>query len=308
MRMILLLAVLALSPPVDAMRTQAGADPVVRVADHLLTVANRARQPIIAVRMSSARDDDWGDDRLGPQQTIAPGRSVTLHLQGAGCAWDAQATYRDGSTQERRGLDICRVRTVAFDGGRAGDGDEDGGGQDQPGHDVSLRNASGRTITEIYVSPRNATDWGDDRLGDGQLLPGKALSVTFNGGCRQDVRIVYDNKSAEERRGVDLCAHPRLRISPGWVLPDQPGMALPHHGDGSDDQGSGDQPDDKGQGDKAPGDQGPGDQGPGDQGPGDQAPGDQTPGDQGPDNAAPGNGGQHIRVILPQGSVLRLTC
>ena len=288
MRMILLLAVLALSPSVDATLAVTRAEAVVGVADHPLTVANHARQPIIALRLSSARDDDWGDDRLGPQQTIAPGHSVTLHLQGADCAWDAQATYRDGSTEERRRLDICRVRTVAFDGSRAADGDEGGDGQDQTAHDASVRNDSGRTITEVYVSPRNATDWGDDRLADNQLPSGKALSVVFNGGCRQDVRIVYDNNSAEERRGVDLCAHPRLRISPGWVLPDQPGMALPHRGD-------------------EPGDEGPGDGDSGDNGPGDKGRGDKGPGDAAPDTTAPESGGQHIGVILPQGSVLRLT-
>lgn len=299
MRMILLLAVLALSPAVDATPAATRAEPLVLAADHLLTVANHASQPIIALRMSSARDDDWGDDRLGPQQTIAPGHSFTLHLQGADCAWDAQATYRDGSTEERRRLDICRVRTVAFDGSRAegggdgdSDGDSDGGGQDQAAHDASVRNASGRTITEVYVSPRNATDWGDDRLGDGQLLPGKALSVTFSGGCRQDVRIVYDNNSAEERRGVDLCAHPRLRISPGWVLPDQPGMALPRRGD---------EPGDDGRGDAGPGDKDPGDKGRG------RGDGGGGPGDSAPDTDAPQGGGQHIGVILPQGSILRLT-
>lgn len=304
MRMILLLAVLALSPSVDATLAVTRAEAVVGVADHPLTVANHARQPIIALRLSSARDDDWGDDRLGPQQTIAPGHSVTLHLQGADCAWDAQATYRDGSTEERRRLDVCRMRTVAFDGTRAADGDEGGDGQDQTAHDASVRNDSGRTITEVYVSPRNARDWGDDRLGDNQLASGNVLSVVFNGGCRQDVRIVYDNNSAEERRGVDLCAHPRLRISPGWVLPDQPGMALPHRrGDDSGGEGPGDgEPGDNGRGDNGPGDNGPGDKGQGDRGQGDKGPGDAAP-----DTTAPESGGQHIGVILPQGSVLRLT-
>ncbi|OYW10306.1 MAG: hypothetical protein B7Z53_01255 [Rhodospirillales bacterium 12-71-4] len=36
--------------------------------------------------------------------------------------------------------------------------------------------------------------------------------------CQADIRIVFPNGGAEERREVDICETPRLAIAPGWVL------------------------------------------------------------------------------------------
>jgi hypothetical protein len=185
-----------------------------RAEDRTLTVTNHATHGITELRASSARDDDWGANRLAAGTTIPPGRAATLHLPGTDCAFDLQAKYDDGKIEERRGVDVCRTRQMALDGTRAA-------APAAPRAAVAnamLLNGTPRTITEVYVSPATANDWGHDRLGQDQLPAGQALSVDFTGGCRQDVRVVYDNKAAEERRGLDLCAHARLRISLGWVL------------------------------------------------------------------------------------------
>jgi hypothetical protein len=200
--MLLIVAGLALMPP------------RARAEDRTLTVTNRASHGITELRASGARDDDWGANRLAAGTTIPPGRAATLHLPGTDCAYDLQAKYDDGRIEERRGVDVCRTRQMALDGSRAA-------APAAPRAAVAnamLLNGTPRTITEVYVSPASANDWGHDRLGQDQLPAGQALSVDFVGGCRQDVRVVYDNKAAEERRGLDLCAHARLRIVQGWVL------------------------------------------------------------------------------------------
>ena len=36
-----------------------------------------------------------------------------------------------------------------------------------------------------------------------------------------DLRVVFDNRSAEERRGIDLCTAGRIAIEPGWTTADK---------------------------------------------------------------------------------------
>lgn len=71
----------------------------------------------------------------------------------------------------------------------------------------NLVNRSGQTIREVYVSPVQDTNWGVDRLGANTLPDGRALPVRIppEAGCQQDVRVVYADGRAEERRGQDTC-------------------------------------------------------------------------------------------------------
>jgi hypothetical protein len=85
-----------------------------------------------------------------------------------------------------------------------------------------LVNRSGRPIQQVYVSPSEADQWGDDRLGQGSISVGDSGSIGYRGPCTADVRVVFDNGAAEERRALDLCAAPALVIEPGWTTADQP--------------------------------------------------------------------------------------
>ena len=44
--------------------------------------------------------------------------------------------------------------------------------------------------------------------------------VTWHGDCNADLRVVFENHAAEERRGIDLCALPTISIQPGWTTAD----------------------------------------------------------------------------------------
>jgi hypothetical protein len=76
------------------------------------------------------------------------------------------------------------------------------------GEDVSL--------VRLYLSTPDAPDWGDDALPAPALAPGQRVTVTFDGDCVADVRVVFPG-AAEERRGVDVCALGVLVIRPGWT-------------------------------------------------------------------------------------------
>lgn len=67
-----------------------------------------------------------------------------------------------------------------------------------------VTNRSGRTINEVYVSSSNVNSWGSDLLGANVLPSGNRLPVR-PGQCVNDIRVVYDNGQAEERRRINTC-------------------------------------------------------------------------------------------------------
>ena len=87
-------------------------------------------------------------------------------------------------------------------------------------HDVTLVNRSPQPIQQLYLSSADALQWGDDRLGERDIAAGERRVLTWRGDCRADLRVVFDNRAAEERRGIDLCAATRVAIQPGWTTAD----------------------------------------------------------------------------------------
>jgi len=76
--------------------------------------------------------------------------------------------------------------------------------------DFKLVNNTGRDITEIYVSPSNMDDWGDNLLSDTQYLPhGNEVPITFRrfteGNCLYDIKVVTGDGSEGELNQVNLC-------------------------------------------------------------------------------------------------------
>lgn len=76
-----------------------------------------------------------------------------------------------------------------------------------------LGNIGGRTIREVYVSAATDNDWGPDRLGRNVLGPGQVLVVRLPAGqCLNDLRAVFMDGSAQERRRVDTCSLTDLQL------------------------------------------------------------------------------------------------
>lgn len=192
-----------------------------------LAVGNHARQAINELYISPSASENWGEDRLG-EQMLAPTRTLHLKLgRGKECDFDLQAVYEDASREELHGVNVCKLHAVAFDGAAA---------VPAPAvsatHEVTLANRAPRPIQQVFISPSDAGDWGDDRLGNGSVSVGDTATVRYRGDCLADLRVVFDNRGAEERRGVDLCAARRIAIQPGWATADaiptelQPGAQM----------------------------------------------------------------------------------
>ena len=67
-----------------------------------------------------------------------------------------------------------------------------------------------------------AAQWGDDLLATSGLSVAEQRAITYSGTCDADIRVVFANRAAEERRGLNLCTHHVLRITPGWTTSDSP--------------------------------------------------------------------------------------
>ncbi len=182
-----------------------------------MVVVNHAARPINELYVSPVTSGEWGADRLG-DGTIAPGRSYRLRLDGgSGCTVDVQVIYDDATREERHGMDICADRQVVFDASAAIVPAGVGGVT----HPVVIANDGDRPIQQVLISPADSGDWGDDLLGHDSLSAGDRAPLTYTGSCLADIRIVYDNRSAEERRGVDVCTLGGIAVRPGWTTADR---------------------------------------------------------------------------------------
>lgn len=187
------------------------------LGDRELAITNRSEQGILELYVSPAAADSWGQDQLG-DDTLDPRKIVRLKLgRMRDCVFDVLVVYEDTSREENRGVNVCRTHDLAFDGSHASAPVEPAG----PTRSVTVSNGSRLPIQQLFLSPPDAVQWGDDRLTPSALSTGEERAVTFRGDCNADVRVVFSNRAAEERRGLNLCAHPRLVIAPGWTTADE---------------------------------------------------------------------------------------
>jgi hypothetical protein len=81
---------------------------------------------------------------------------------------------------------------------------------------INIVNRTSVTIREFYMTDVDTRGWGDDRLGQNVVEPGRALRVVptprqrSRGYCQFDMKIVFDNERTVERRGVNLCSTSNL--------------------------------------------------------------------------------------------------
>ncbi|WP_372622904.1 hypothetical protein [Falsiroseomonas sp.] len=97
---------------------------------------------------------------------------------------------------------------------------------------VVLANRHLATVQQVYLSPVTDNNWGPDRLGADTLPVGEDTTIEMRGGCEADLRIVFPNGAAEERRVVDVCETTRIVLRPGWTVAEEldeegPVAALP---------------------------------------------------------------------------------
>lgn len=192
-----------------------GLVPAVAQAQNRFWLVNNTGRVIERAYVSSSRVSNWGPDILG-NGVLPPGQRVWVTPNFGDCILDVRVTYQGGGDDERRQVNACGLSQIVFGGG-GGAGASIGGGGGGSGAVISprgggnpsfwLANQTGVPIREVYVSLATQNTWGPDRLGSQLLHPGQRLQVSLPAGitCLVDVRIVYMDGRASERRQLNTC-------------------------------------------------------------------------------------------------------
>jgi hypothetical protein len=90
-----------------------GAAAAPQAANPSFNLVNYGRAPIREVYVSSARESNWGQDRLGAN-VLPPGRHLEVRLPVDDCVNDVRVVWMDGRREDRRQVDTCRLVNLVF--------------------------------------------------------------------------------------------------------------------------------------------------------------------------------------------------
>jgi hypothetical protein len=143
-----------------------------------------------------------GPDRLGAY-SLDRGEKLTLRLEGPGCSFELRFVFDDDAVVRRK-VDACAPWPVSF------------APTSPPKREVAVINRTGAYIMQVFAAPPGAEAWGLDRLGRETLVPERYRRISLNEeGCVFDLRAVLRDGTEQVRRGVDVCADPRLVFGEG---------------------------------------------------------------------------------------------
>lgn len=166
-------------------------------AQNRFSLMNSTGQTIERVYVSPSRLSDWGPDVLG-NAVLPAGSDIWIVPRLSDCVLDIKVVFQGGREEERRQVNACTLARVVWGGAAAA--------ANNPS--FVFVNRSGQTVNELYVSLNNDNSWGTDRLGQGTLAPGARFNISLPAGkvCMVDIKVVYADGRAVERRGVETCS------------------------------------------------------------------------------------------------------
>jgi hypothetical protein len=176
-------------------------------------LVNVSGRTIAEAYVSSSSVNNWGPNRLG-RDVLVSGMRVAMRPPADGtCIFDVRVVYADAAAEERRRINTCTIAEVVFTAQGSVARPQGPAAQTPPalptGPNPNFRlvNRSGRVITQIFVSSSQEQSWGPDRLGRDVLGAGQSMNVTLprDGTCVFDIRVVYADNTATERRRVNTC-------------------------------------------------------------------------------------------------------
>lgn len=81
--------------------------------------------------------------------------------------------------------------------------------------DFVLVNKTGLTIDELYVSPADDDEWGEDVLGKDVLADGESVEIKFSrkeADCVWDLKIVDEDDDEVVWTDIDLCKASQITL------------------------------------------------------------------------------------------------
>lgn len=178
------------------------AGPALAQTDPSFNLVNRSGQPIRELYVSPVSNPNWGHDLLGTE-VLPDGQAFPVRIPpAAGCRQDVRVVFLDGRAEERRNQDTCRITQMVFGNAAAA---PPPAGQAAANPSFNLVNHGQQPMREVYVSSARDQNWGQQRL-PRTMNPGEHLAVRLPvGECVNDIRVVWMDGRAEERRGLDSC-------------------------------------------------------------------------------------------------------
>jgi hypothetical protein len=81
--------------------------------------------------------------------------------------------------------------------------------------DFTLRNRTGYTIDQVFVSAVDTDDWEEDVLGRDTLGDGEAWDIEFSraeDACKFDLKVIYSDGEEAEWGNINLCATSEISL------------------------------------------------------------------------------------------------
>lgn len=167
-------------------------------------LVNHASQPIRELFATPAGRATFGQNRLtaGP---LAPGAKFAVRTVADGnCIFDIRVIYQDNSQEDRRSVNTCAADDVVMGAGKS----------TKTADDPSFRllNRGSQPITELFATPAGKPR-GANLLADSAIAPQAKFEANLpRGGCSYDLRVVFADKTAKERKAADLCKLTELPV------------------------------------------------------------------------------------------------
>ncbi len=187
-------------------------------------LVNRTQQPIRELFVTPSGNANWGQNRLdgrsGRPSSLAANASFNVRRAADNnCIFDIKVVFADGKSEEQRNLNTCAVEEVAISlpGAAAAappPGQAGGTGKAADDPSVKLFNRAAVAITEFYAAPAGLNDWGQNRLDKAPLPPDQNRQVVLprDGNCIYDLRVVFADKRAREKKRANLCRITELPV------------------------------------------------------------------------------------------------
>ncbi len=219
MRMMVALMVAAMLGAVPAAAQTRAPGPPPTGQNSSFNLANKGSVAIKELFVTPAGNAQWGQNRLdgkaGAPTAIAPGASYAVRRRlDANCVFDIRVVYSDSRAEERRAVNTCAVEDVAFGGaGTAAPVAATGKAADDPS--IKLFNRAAKPIADFRATPTGSTTGASpNRLGASPLAPDnfRAITLPRDGNCIFDLRVVYADGKAVEKKKANLCRIAELAV------------------------------------------------------------------------------------------------
>jgi len=176
-----------------------------------ITIINNTGTTIWLVHISETTADNWGDDRLAPDQIIRNSENAAIQLDlplSVASAYDIRVIDYSGNAYTKRNQKISDNGRILFNASDFSDGPP-----------IIITNNTGVTIWYVYITETTSPFWGKDRLySDETILAGESVVIrlpyNINEVNRYDIMLVEaHSRSAYVKTNVPVSSYATVRFS-----------------------------------------------------------------------------------------------